>query len=53
MVLVYYFRYDIPGIHAMNFMLLNSLGGGGISSLRSDPQVTFDLYCQVNVKNNS
>ena len=25
----------------MNFMLYNSLGGGGIASLRSDPQVHF------------
>ena len=33
------FRYDVPGINAMNFMLYNSLGGGGIASLRSDPQV--------------
>ena len=28
----------------MNFMLYNSLGGGGIASLRSDPQV--HLYSQ-------
>ncbi|KAH3854593.1 hypothetical protein DPMN_097138 [Dreissena polymorpha] len=31
-------RYDCPGIHALNFVLHNSLGGGGIASLRSDPQ---------------
>ncbi|KAL3879454.1 hypothetical protein ACJMK2_031752 [Sinanodonta woodiana] len=31
-------RFDVPGIHAMNFVLYNSLGGGGIASLRSDPQ---------------
>ena len=30
----------------MNFMLYNSLGGGGIASLRSDPQVQF--YSQYN-----
>ena len=36
-----YFRFDVPGISAMNFMLYNSLGGGGIASLRSDPQVQF------------
>ena len=33
------FRYDVPGVSAMNFVLYNSLGGGGIASLRSDPQV--------------
>ena len=33
------FRYEVPGIHAVNFVLENSLGGGGIASLRSDPQV--------------
>jgi len=31
-------RYELPGIHGFNFMLENSLGGGGIASLRSDPQ---------------
>ncbi len=31
-------RYDLPGIDAMNFLLRNALGGGGISSLRFDPQ---------------
>lgn len=31
-------RYDLPGIGAMNFMLYNALGGGGIASLRNDPQ---------------
>ncbi|XP_075054510.1 uncharacterized protein LOC142140654 isoform X2 [Mixophyes fleayi] len=31
-------RYELPGIHALNFFLKNSLGGGGIASLRSDPQ---------------
>ncbi|XP_014788242.1 uncharacterized protein LOC106882171 isoform X1 [Octopus bimaculoides] len=31
-------RYDVPGINAMNFVLHNCLGGGGIASLRSDPQ---------------
>jgi len=28
----------LPGIHGLNFILKNSLGGGGIASLRSDPQ---------------
>lgn len=31
-------RYEVPGIHALNFVLENSLGGGGIASLRPDPQ---------------
>ena len=31
-------RYDVPGIHAVNFLLEESLGGGGIASLRNDPQ---------------
>jgi hypothetical protein len=31
-------RYEVPGIHAFNFLLRNALGGGGISSLRFDPQ---------------
>ncbi len=31
-------RWDLPGIHALNFLLENSLGGGGVASLRIDPQ---------------
>lgn len=31
-------RWELPGIHAFNFLLENSLGGGGIASLRTDPQ---------------
>merc|ERR1719430_2520005 len=31
-------RYDLPGVNAMNFVLEASLGGGGIASLRPDPQ---------------
>jgi len=31
-------RYDLPGIQALNFVLRNALGGGGIASLRFDPQ---------------
>nr|XP_055061919.1 uncharacterized protein LOC129444920 [Misgurnus anguillicaudatus] len=31
-------RYELPGIHGLNFVLRNSLGGGGVASLRSDPQ---------------
>lgn len=30
--------WELPGLHALNFLLENSLGGGGIASLRSDPQ---------------
>ena len=30
-------RYALPGIGALNFVLENSLGGGGMASLRSDP----------------
>jgi len=31
-------RFSLPGTHALNFLLEASLGGGGISSLRPDPQ---------------
>ncbi|MBV8849119.1 MAG: DUF1446 domain-containing protein [Methylobacteriaceae bacterium] len=31
-------RYDVPGICAVNFVLHDVLGGGGIASLRNDPQ---------------
>ena len=31
-------RYEVPGIQAFNFVLRDALGGGGISSLRFDPQ---------------
>lgn len=31
-------RWDLPGLHALNFLLENSLGGGGVASLRIDPQ---------------
>jgi hypothetical protein len=31
-------RFDVPGIRAMNFVLHDVLGGGGIASLRNDPQ---------------
>ncbi len=33
-----YDRYYLPGIHGFNFVLHNALGGGGVASLRSDPQ---------------
>lgn len=29
-------RYDVPGIHAVNFLLHEGLAGGGTASLRSD-----------------
>ncbi|XP_038063100.1 uncharacterized protein LOC119733802 [Patiria miniata] len=31
-------RYELPGIDGFSFLLRNSLGGGGVASLRSDPQ---------------
>ncbi|GAA3916710.1 acyclic terpene utilization AtuA family protein [Litoribacillus peritrichatus] len=31
-------RYPLPGLHAFNFLLTFALGGGGIASLRVDPQ---------------
>lgn len=31
-------RYDLPGTHALNFMLFEALGGGGIASVRMDSQ---------------
>jgi hypothetical protein len=30
-------RYDVPGIHAMNFVCERALDGGGMASLRCDP----------------
>lgn len=31
-------RFDLPGTNALNFLLHESLGGGGIASVRIDPQ---------------
>ncbi|TVT30675.1 acyclic terpene utilization AtuA family protein [Marinobacter vinifirmus] len=31
-------RWAMPGLHAFNFLLEHSLGGGGVASLRIDPQ---------------
>jgi hypothetical protein len=31
-------RYSLPGFKALNFTLENALGGGGVASLRYDPQ---------------
>jgi Acyclic terpene utilisation family protein AtuA len=30
-------RYELPGIHALNFVCEQALGGGGMASLRNDP----------------
>ncbi|WP_374585588.1 acyclic terpene utilization AtuA family protein [Pseudoduganella sp.] len=30
-------RYEVPGIHAFNFVCEQALGGGGMASLRHDP----------------
>ncbi len=38
-------RFDLPGIHALNFVLHDSLGGGGTSSLRLDTQAK--TYAQL------
>jgi hypothetical protein len=31
-------RYELPGFHALNFVMEQALGGGGVASLRYDPQ---------------
>jgi len=31
-------RWAMSGLHAFNFLLEHSLGGGGVASLRIDPQ---------------
>ena len=31
-------RFELPGIHALNFVLYDALGGGGVASLRVDAQ---------------
>lgn len=38
-------RYEVPTLHAMNFVLRNSLGGGATRSLRMD--FTGKTMCQV------
>jgi hypothetical protein len=46
-------RYDLPGLHAMNFLCTEALDGGGMASLRNDPlgkgmaQVLLELPVQV------
>lgn len=31
-------RYEAPGLHALNFIIHEALGGGGMASMRIDPQ---------------
>ena len=31
-------RYEVPNLHALNFILHDSLGGGGTASLKNDAQ---------------
>jgi hypothetical protein len=31
-------RFEAPGLHALNFLIADALGGGGMASLRIDPQ---------------
>ncbi len=31
-------RWELPGLNGLNFLLRNALGGGGIASVRIDPQ---------------
>ena len=46
-------RYDVPGIHAFNFVMHQALNGGGMASLRPDPlgkgmaQMLLDFPVQV------
>jgi hypothetical protein len=46
-------RFDVPGIHAMNFLCTRALDGGGMASLRNDPlgkgmaQILLDMPVQV------
>ena len=49
-------RFDLPGIHAVNFVCEQALGGGGMSSLRNDPlgkgmaQMVLDMPVQIPAK---
>jgi hypothetical protein len=48
-------RYEVPGIHALNFVLREALDGGGMASLRNDPlgkgfaQMLLDMPVKVPV----
>jgi len=37
----------LPGIGGLNFVLSHSLGGGGVASLRIDPQVGGSRICDA------
>jgi len=38
-------RFELPGTHSLNFLLHDVLGGGGVASLRNDPQAK--AYAQM------
>ena len=38
-------RFYLPGVGALNFLLDEALGGGGVASLRNDPQAK--CYAQL------
>ncbi len=46
-------RYDLPGLHALNFLCTEALDGGGMASLRNDPlgkgmaQILLEMPVQV------
>ncbi|HUH60205.1 MAG TPA: acyclic terpene utilization AtuA family protein [Candidimonas sp.] len=46
-------RYEIPGFHALNYLLHDALDGGGVASLRNDPlgkcyaQMLLDLPVRI------
>lgn len=46
-------RFEVPGIRALNFLMQDALGGGGMASLRNDPlgkahaQILLDLPVEV------
>ncbi|MDX1733135.1 MAG: acyclic terpene utilization AtuA family protein [Halioglobus sp.] len=46
-------RFLLPGSHAINFLLHDVLGGGGVASIRNDPQgkgyAQLLLSCPINV----
>ena len=50
-------RYEMPNINALNFVLHNTLGGGGTVSLKNDAQgktlASALLMMEIEVENNS
>ena len=46
-------RHEVPGLNALNFVMHQALGGGGVCSLRSDPlgksyaQILLDFPIEV------